>query len=656
MSEPPSQIAEVRPGARRFSSGWVMASALLLAVVIVLAYRPSLDLPPRGDQWCFLLDTIDLGGFIELVQATYSYNRTRKVLPGDSALFRPALFGLLSLEKAIFGPCSVGWQLTGVIVHVLACLACLALMRSLVNWICRMRDPAALPTRHRWLLHVLAFSVVMFFGLNPNIVEAVVWSHLTGYILFYACVTSAMALLAATGPSEGAPSLQRRLHIASWAAAACGVFLFELGQVFAVLLGCVTALRLAVQRTGRRGAVPVAALALFCLLPVLYQGLNLADAVVHGEAFLIDPERHASSLGVSFSWLCRQAIRFGSYTTLCPLFPSCVSYRDCGERIEVPELDVLAQPVDDRWMVASWTVVGLSVLLCALGAFAVAATRDLVVGVASGSWILLYSGFALAMILGRLAVRDSLWALSGNSYYAYFPLLLACLFVFALTCAAHRYLERRPLGGPVVRGSIVLLSLLLLALAGRGGQRIHEVGRLFSHNYAMTTTVLRVVGAFVSSHAAESGFSLAFDYEHSAYVPVAPVGQGVPVTTIVFRRYMDDYDPLYVITFRAGGMDVARRKRGQQPGRSEADPLFCHLIRCEIGFQLWAHGGWYHAVPITGQVITPRTIGLDGSVRGKTVDETVKEWRRLRAQRPREPADRSGQGSLRDSFAPVQGR
>src|SRR5947209_4891627 len=84
-------------GSGRRWSNWLFLTVLF--GLVWLAYAPSLQQMPRADQWCYLLDTKDCYSFGDLLRASYSYSRTRKVFPGDSELFRPVLFSLLAVEK-----------------------------------------------------------------------------------------------------------------------------------------------------------------------------------------------------------------------------------------------------------------------------------------------------------------------------------------------------------------------------------------------------------------------------------------------------------------------------------------------------------------------------------------------------------------------------
>src|SRR4051794_7386531 len=80
-----------------------LAFVAILGSLIAYAYAPSLRHAPRADQWCLLVDTRHHHNFTDLLRHCYSYNRTRGTCPGDTDLFRPILFGLLALEKWLFG-------------------------------------------------------------------------------------------------------------------------------------------------------------------------------------------------------------------------------------------------------------------------------------------------------------------------------------------------------------------------------------------------------------------------------------------------------------------------------------------------------------------------------------------------------------------------
>ncbi len=85
---------------RRFGRGVLadLAFAVLLLAVLWVVYAPYLEHTPRADQWCFLVDTIDQHDFLDIFQHSYSYNRTRRVMPGDTDWQYVRSDGVLELE------------------------------------------------------------------------------------------------------------------------------------------------------------------------------------------------------------------------------------------------------------------------------------------------------------------------------------------------------------------------------------------------------------------------------------------------------------------------------------------------------------------------------------------------------------------------------
>ncbi|MBA4063582.1 MAG: hypothetical protein C0501_07675, partial [Isosphaera sp.] len=106
------------------------AFAAGLAALVAAAYAPSLKHGPRADQWCYLIDTMEVHTVPGAVAATYSYNRTRIHSPGDTDLFRPVLFALLATEKVLFEGDQPRIQVIGIALHWVVCLLLLTVLRQ----------------------------------------------------------------------------------------------------------------------------------------------------------------------------------------------------------------------------------------------------------------------------------------------------------------------------------------------------------------------------------------------------------------------------------------------------------------------------------------------------------------------------------------------
>jgi len=140
--------------------------SLVLVSVVFIAYLPSLGHVFRSDQVVYMADMGQRPQtFQSLVIQGYDYPRDRLYDKGDKQLFRPLLFILMGLEYWVFGTDPLGWQLTGIVLHILCTLTIF---------------------RFLWLVfdRSLAFFCALYFGVLPTTMEMVVWQHINFYMLF----------------------------------------------------------------------------------------------------------------------------------------------------------------------------------------------------------------------------------------------------------------------------------------------------------------------------------------------------------------------------------------------------------------------------------------------------------------------------------------
>src|SRR5262245_5697457 len=187
-------------GSARFFSESRPFNALFVAGVFVaiwIAYWPSLEHVPRADQWAYLIDTRECNTFGELWIASYSYNRVRAVGPGDTDLFRPVLFTLLSVEKYLFGNYFEASQALGLALHCSVVLLLFVLLRRIERVSSAQAVGPALPVEATALIwrRLMPHAITVFFALNFASMELVVWAHLHGYLLFLVFVLAALCLL-----------------------------------------------------------------------------------------------------------------------------------------------------------------------------------------------------------------------------------------------------------------------------------------------------------------------------------------------------------------------------------------------------------------------------------------------------------------------------
>lgn len=295
--------------------------AAFLAVLFALvwaAYGPALRHPPRADQWCYLADTLGEGAFAPLLRDTYSYNRTRRVAPGDTDLFRPVLFAVLAAEKAAFEGRLALHQGTGIVLH---CAVCALLLVAVRAGAALVRAPGAPPAGD-----ALSYAAVAFFALNPCVVELVIWAHLHGYLLFQVLLLGSLACT-----FRYCAGGTRAALAGAWLLALMAAFTYELGQFYAALAGVACA-----ARAGSRRRAALVLLA-FAGIGGLYQAANRLDAARHRGSY--EPERLSGEiLRRAFEpATATHAARFAVFTGVQPFVPGLVQASYSGDRVQVAE-------------------------------------------------------------------------------------------------------------------------------------------------------------------------------------------------------------------------------------------------------------------------------------------------------------------------------
>lgn len=155
---------------------WQLLAALALLAVGIIAYFPSFFHAARADQLNYLADTARMPqNWYDLAVRTFDLNRTRLFGAGDEIFFRPLLYFFLGNERAFFGCHYPLWQITGFLAHAAVCF----FLWRVLNLI--RRGPAAL-----W--------ATGFFALLYANLEAVIWHHITAYVIFALLILAAMEM------------------------------------------------------------------------------------------------------------------------------------------------------------------------------------------------------------------------------------------------------------------------------------------------------------------------------------------------------------------------------------------------------------------------------------------------------------------------------
>jgi hypothetical protein len=556
-----AEVSQGRGGGpeRAVPGNWSWADGAFVALLTALiwaAYWPSLQHAPRADQWPYLLETIHRNDFVDLVRNTYSYNRTRGYGRGDAQLFRPLLFVTLAAEKALFGTNLWMPQAVGILLHCVVTALLLALLKR-VAALTPGRDRGSVGRRRFRVAGLLPYAAVAFFALNPAVIELVVFTHLHGYLLFLVLLLGSLVLL--LGGTAAPPGRGGVAFWGAWVLACLSAFAYEMGQFAAVLAGLFAAAA-HYRRVGARHAL--ALFAAFASILPLYQAVDQLDRLANYGEFT-DAEDRQELLGQALTpETLRNAGRFTLYTAFQPFVPSADKDAYVRERLDVPEWAWNGDgPGVGPALVACLALVpALALGLAGLWRLAGGGPAPLL-----GVFLLLfglYAVYAGMNVIGRMNVRPEPDTLSRNSYYAYPALLLA----LAAGFTAWQGAGRAGRAGAACRGGLVLG---LTALSTVGGFQVWRVNGMLSGELSPIRKTTGALNHFVARHRGEPDFSLGIDYGRSDPQVLIDC---VPVTTILFKRWMSSREPKYLLALR-GGRVVVCRPPGRAAGVGSRNPL-----------------------------------------------------------------------------------
>lgn len=225
---------------------------LFIGLINLFVYYPSFSHPPRSDQIVYLAETASLQNLSALWQKTYSFNRTRELLPGDAQLFRPLYFATLNLEKTLYGYHFRLWQITGFGLHLLVLFLLFRLLWKI---------------QPHWLAGLCTLHFSLLFTTN----EMVIWHHVHGYLIFIAFILYALDLYRGYEESRWADhSFLYRMTLVLTVAN----FFFEFGLLVCAVLSFFIWQR---SRKVHSGAKPI----LLWLPVAIYLIANLIDYGIH---------------------------------------------------------------------------------------------------------------------------------------------------------------------------------------------------------------------------------------------------------------------------------------------------------------------------------------------------------------------------------------
>lgn len=513
---------------------WRHALAVVALVMLTcLIYRSALQHTPRDDQWSFLIETMGEDRFLPLLAHTYSFNRTRTINPGDYPLFRPMLFALLSAEKALFGHRFVWWQAAGIAFHLVNACLFLAILLRIHR---RQLGTAALDQdgeRRRTFLEALAYAFTCFFAVNFAVSEMVMWHHIHGYLLFVALALGSILMVI-----DLLAGITRWRVITLYVLVLLAAFTYEVGQFFAFVVGLATAW--IALRQGRPRLAMVL-MVLFTSVLGLYQLADRIDRRAHADAKR-DIDLGTILAAAPSTNTLNHAQRYLIYGTMQPFFPGCATWMFNGGRLDIAEpRDILRKYCRlNPLLVISYLVVGAMFVLTfgSLRTLGAERFRAAILPVAILP-VALIGLHMMVIVLGRSNLRPLPGTFSGNSYYAYLPLLMLLLAIYCICTTAPVPGRQR-----LLAGVSTALLMGLAVLTGASAWKTREISSYVKDVLRPIRCAVKDLDAIIDRGRSKPGFRISFDPE---YLAGFETPCGVPLPHILFREHVDDAHPTHII-------------------------------------------------------------------------------------------------------------
>lgn len=543
---------------RRIARGAAIPSIIL--AIVLAAFWPALQHAPRADQLAFLMDMMLQDSCGDFVLNSYSYNRTRVILPGDAVLFRPLMFAYLSLVQCMGGTHLWISQALGIALHASVALLVFSLLKLLLREIAadaRLSAPAA-------------GLAALYFATSPAIMEQVIWAHINAYLLAASCVLGVMLIQARAG-IRGRLAWRHVVAICALCMLAC--FTYEITLFLPLTLSLCAAAGWMPSSPGGPGRWKLAGV---LLLPALaYIGANFLDLTIHplpGDA------RADRILAAALSWeSIRNFFRFLEFAVAYPYI--------AGK----PEAFINSR----LWLTEPRHLAGLitPVLICGFAALWTAgylATRRLggrarvalVSGAVALTWLLISS---LLITLGRINPdSQNAWVISASSYQSYMPYLASMLLLVTSVASIVVMASRRNPG--TIPGSRLLLALAgacLLTIAIRA-TLVHSVNSQLAWHQAPLVNTANAINTVRDRHAGATfrmSSSVANQLERF---------QGLPVLYTLFVRSIDQCGAIYEI--------LAAPPYVQSSKNRPCDPVLAHH-QAGYNYYYYRDRGEYYGLP-----------------------------------------------------------
>jgi len=373
---------------------------------------------------------------------------------------------MFALERAAFGHDFACWQAVGILLH----LVVLGLFLLLALRLLRLRRALG-PPGPAGLLPWVALGLAGFFAVNLCALEMVIWSHINPYMVLVITSLGVMLLVLDLLATPTAETGRRPARVAAiWLLLAIGAFTHEIGQFFAVVVGAV----LALDALGRGQGKKALARFLVCAsVLAVYQATDRLDRWAHPN-LTVDLDYHDIAAQALRAETFTSVARYLLFTVVQPFVPEGLVWHPRPHQWSIYSRLAFTEPwqawpnrLYPRPLLAASIGAGLVILLRTVGPLGRSGRggprRTMVL------FLLMPAGLAglhLAItVLGRINVRHD--GLTYSTYYAYLPLLMVLLGLFALWTTE-----------PVTRRTVALDATLLaclVPLTWAGATQCHRI-------------------------------------------------------------------------------------------------------------------------------------------------------------------------------------
>ncbi len=402
---------------------WSLGFVLVL-LGLTWAYEFSFAHTPKRDQINYLLEISRAHGFSELVEKSYSFNRTNTVSAGDTQLFRPGLFLLLAVQSYFFDYHFQYFRWVSLVLHTGVSLLLFRFLRRLVL------DLGTTELQRSWLAVGLPLTASLLFAFSITISEVVSWAHIQGYIVFAGMIVLCLDLFSRLEHSGATGYIRQRGVISIWILVLLASFFHESATIFALAFGVFLAMPGSVEnKVDSRNSLRV--LLAFALIPVIYATISFVDYWRHSDTFIREGYSEDLLLGISVQKTAYSWLRFLVFCCVQPLFPVLLRTEPLVCMIGVRDvLWTWKEPTVEQFLLRA-VLLGLTSLYVVLIAWLVV-SRARVRKYLPALTVSVLAGYISVYAVLRLNVRSELYTnfLGFNCQYVYLCLPLSVILVF----------------------------------------------------------------------------------------------------------------------------------------------------------------------------------------------------------------------------------